>query len=196
MVFGSIRAVTETPADRAFRFLEAKPPKACIFNLSSGESKEVFFNPTVLPEQYTVNYDRASFPGLSHQRLTYANNTNAVVSLEMYVDKIFLDEANQRPIDIEDFKRFLQALCYPTESNTVRGTSPPEFLFLWPGLMNLTVVANSLNFEHRQFSLETGEVRIYTAILGIEEVRDARLTSEEVREKGSNRPTLPPLPSF
>ncbi len=189
MPFGAIRALFAGQKDRALEFLESGPPKASFFNLSSGEIKDFFFNPTTLEQNMgTANYDRVSYPGLPHQRLAYQGNTNPTVALEIYVDKIFLDQANQRSIDVVDFKKYLQALMLPVEGDGLTvGSAPPRVIFAWPNVVHFTAVARSLVFQNRTFSQETAEVLIYTATLTLEEVRDVRLSSEEVRQGGMNR---------
>ncbi len=195
--FGSIRAAFAGTRDRALEFLETGPPKASLFNLSSGETKDFFFNPTTLEQNMgEVNYDRIGYPGLSHQRLAYQGNTNPQVPIEVFVDKISLDAANGTDVDVEDFKNYLQALTLPVEGDGfTTGSAPPRVIFAWPNVTNFTAVLRNLSFQNRTFSQETGQVLIYTATFTLEEVRDQRLSSEEVRQHGFNRvPQFGPPP--
>ena len=49
----------------------ARPPRCSLVNVATSESIECLFNPTQLTEKVSVNWNRLSIPGLSHQLLQY-----------------------------------------------------------------------------------------------------------------------------
>jgi hypothetical protein len=61
-------------------------------------------------------------------------------------------------------------------------TAPPRVLFVWPGVLTLESVLASVEFHYKQFAND-GSVLVYTAVVGCEELLDARVTSEELREE-------------
>lgn len=171
----------ESVADR-------RPPKAILVNVSTGEEMEVLFNPTQLGEKVSVNYNRLTVPGLSHQVLQYQSTGNTTLSsIEFYLDK-YVASRNEDDPDILDFKRFLQALTVPPAgAEDILGGAPPRVLVIWPAeLFTLECVITDVEFEYRQFSVDT-ELMVYAARATFEEIRDMRMTSEELRELGSER---------
>jgi hypothetical protein len=68
----------------------------------------------------------------------------------------------------------------------VASGGPPRALLVWPGLVSLTCVVTSLEFRYEQFGVR-GEVLVYRAQVNFEEIREVRVTSEEMRVQGSLR---------
>ena len=162
------------------------PVRGHLCNLSTGESIEFLLNPTQFNEKVTVNYNRLQIPGLSHQVLQFINTANTTLPVEFYLDKFFARKVSSDP-DILDFKKFLQALTVPTAgAEDVVGGAPPRALFIWPALVSLTCVLTSLEFRYQQFGANS-HVLVYTARTNFEEIREIRITSEDIRELGSER---------
>ena len=59
-------------------------------------------------------------------------------------------------------------------------------MFVWPTIVSLNCVISSLTFKYSRFNLAGTPVQ-FTAKLGLEEIRDVRLLSEEVLADGSQR---------
>ena len=159
-----------------------------ICNVKTGESMPFLLNPTELSERVQVNYNRLQVPGLSHQILQYVSTGNATLPVEFYLDKFFAAQVQgEQDPDILDFKRFLQALTVPTGgAEDVVGGGPPRALFIWPGLISLTCVLTNLELQYQQFNRQSS-VLVYRAKTTFEEIRDVRITSDEIRESGSQR---------
>jgi hypothetical protein len=64
----------------------------------------------------------------------------------------------------------------------VIATAPPRTLFIWPEVLVVETVLADVEFQYRQFSVD-GEVLVYAATVGFEEILDVRVTSEELREE-------------
>ena len=155
-------------------------------NLKTGERLAFLLNPTEFSEGVQVNYNRLQVPGLSHQVLQYVSTGNVSLPMEFYLDKFFAATIETDP-DLLNFKRFLQALTVPVGGEEdVVGGGPPRVLFVWPGLISLTCVITTLEFKYEQFNRDA-EVLVYRARTTFEEIRDARVTSDEIRESGSLR---------
>ena len=161
----------------------ARPPRCVLVNVSTSESLECLFNPTQLTEKVQVNWNRLSVPGLSHQVLQFQNTGNRqLASVEFYLDKTFAAEQPGDP-DIMDFRRFLRSLTVPvSDTKGVIGAGPPRVLFVWPGVLSIEAVLTDVEFQYRQFSAD-GTVLIYAATCGFEEILDARVTSEMLRQE-------------
>ncbi|WP_428263675.1 peptidoglycan-binding protein [Haliangium sp.] len=164
------------------------PVRGLMCNLRTGESMPLLLNPTELREQVRVNYSRLQVPGLSHEVLQFQSTGNTSLPVEFYVDKFFARTVSvEQDPDILDFKRFLQALTVPSGgAQDIAAGGPPRALFVWPGLVSVTCVVTSLEFRYELFGVG-GEVLVYRAQATLEEIRDLRVTSEELRTLGSER---------
>ena len=160
------------------------PARMSIANVSTGDSVEAQFNPTELEEALEVNWARQTVPGLSHQPLQFVNTGNVKFTLELNF------EAQDPTADLAQIlgaRRFLQSLCYPRRGATdVIGGGPPRALFVWPTFVSLTCVITTLTFKYSRFNL-AGTPTQFTAKLGLEEIRDVRLLSEDVLASGTQR---------
>jgi hypothetical protein len=160
------------------------PVRMHLVDLRTGEDLEVLFNPELLEEQVGPVWERLEIPGLSHQVLQYKNTSNHTFQLELY------SMAHSRIFQtgIDDFRKFLLSLCYPpAAANGIATGGPPRVLLVWPNLVSMTcVVAGNIAFKHTRFTLQGLSSR-WTAQLPLEEIRDQRLTSEDVRRLGTRR---------
>jgi len=160
------------------------PARMSIVNLSTTDSVEAQFNPADFEEALEVNWARQTVPGLSHQPLQFVNTGNVKFTLELNF------EAQDPAADLDQLlgaRRFLQSLCYPRRGAAdVAGGGPPRALFVWPTIVSLTCVITSLTFKYSRFNLAGTPVQ-FTAKLGLEEIRDVRLLSEDVLTSGSQR---------
>jgi hypothetical protein len=155
----------------------ARPPRCVLVNVATGESMPCLFNPTQLSERVQVGWNRLVVPGLSHQVLQFqATGNRQLAGVEFYLDRIF---AATQPggADILAFRSFLRALTVPPAA----ATAPPRTLFIWPGVITLETVLTDIEFQYRQFAAD-GSLLIYTATCSFEQIRDARATSEALRE--------------
>jgi hypothetical protein len=161
----------------------AAPERMHLVDLRTGEDRSVFFNPEQLEEQLSVNWAKLTVPGLSHQVLHYVNTNNHALSLDLYLAAHSLLERQL----MEDYRRFLLSLCYSSgAAGTIAEATPPRVLLVWPELFSMTVVLGDLKIRHARFA-QTGASTRYFATISIEEIRDVRLTSEDVRRQGTRR---------
>lgn len=160
----------------------ARPPRCLLVNVTTGKSLECLLNPTQLSEKLQVNWNRLTVPGLSHQVLQFQSTGNRQLSgVEFYLDRFF---AAEQPGDVNvlDFRAFLRALTVPPEGTEgVPATAPPRVLFLWPGVLTVECVIASVEFLYRQLGAD-GSVLVYTASVTFEEILDARVMSESMRQ--------------
>jgi hypothetical protein len=161
----------------------APPARMHIIDLSTGEDLEVFFNPEQIQEQIEVAYNRLTVPGMSHQPLQYSHTGNHGVNVDLYA----VGQNDAQNILIEDFRRFLMSLCYPKgDAGTIDDGAPPRVLFVWPLVWTWTAVVTGLKITSSQFA-QNGRISRYIASLSFEEIRDVRLTSDDVRRHGTRR---------
>jgi hypothetical protein len=159
------------------------PQRMYFVDLRTAETMEALFNPSELEESLEVLYNELGVPGLSHSPLQYSGTGNHKFGFELYAVG---DGATQRA-QIEDFRRFLLSLCYPAAAaDSVLTGAPPRVLFVWPELVSLQARILGVTFKHQRFALDGGTTR-YVATLKVSEIRDARLTSEDVRRLGTMR---------
>lgn len=162
------------------------PSRMSFTNVSTTESFEAQFNPAELGEKIAVNYARLAVMGLSHEPLQYQRTGNHTFDFELAL-RVYDDNGNRR-VTIVDQRRFLLSLCYPRRGATnVIGGAPPRVLFVWPNLASLTSVIASLDFKHTLFGRDGTPYHSQVKV-GLEEIRDFRLFSEDVRKTGTQRP--------
>lgn len=164
-----------------------RPARILIANKSTGKSITAQFNPTEFEEALDVDWARHTIPGLSHQPLQFVHTGNTKFTMELNFVAITAEELKQ----IHFARRFLQSLCYPPRGAAdVTGGGPPRALFIWPNVVSLNCVINSLAFKYTRFNLD-GTPVAFTVKVALEEIRDVRLLSEEVLEDGTERSGIP-----
>lgn len=160
-----------------------RPPRCLLANVVTGEVMECLLNPTQLSEKLQVNWSRLAVPGLSHQVLQFQSTGNRQLSgVEFYLDRFFAREQPGDP-DILEFRRFLRALTVPPGgAEGVPSAAPPRVLVVWPQVVTLEAVVTDVEFQYRQVAVD-GAVLVYAATVGFEEILDARVTSESLRQE-------------
>lgn len=165
------------------------PSRVTLSNMSTNETIEVAHNPEALEEEIQVNWNRLTVPGLSHQVLQYGNTNNLSIPLELWWD-------GRRSLAFQKLhadRVFLFSLCYPQQGDDpVAGNGPPRVLFVWPNMITLTCVMAGVKFNHSKFNYQ-GQSYMATATVTLEEIRDFRLLSSEVRENTTGRFTTKPI---
>lgn len=160
------------------------PPRMHLVDLSTGEDMEVMFNPEAMKERIEVAYSRLTIPGLSHRPLQYTNTGNHEAPIELYFQGSTEDELDR----LDDWRRFMLSLAYPKgNAGTIDDGAPPRILFVWPNVWTFTVILTSIEIASSAFSIADLRITRMIATLGIEEIRDVRLTSEDVRRNGTRR---------
>jgi hypothetical protein len=161
----------------------SRPPRCYLVNVTTAEGMGCLLNPTQLAEKVQVGWSRLQVPGLSHQVLQFqATGNRQLSSVEFYLDKVFAAEQPGDP-DIMEFRRFLRALTVPPAGTAgAPATAPPRVLFIWPGVLSIEAVLTDVEFQYRQFGAD-GAVLVYAATCSFEEILDARVTSEDLRQE-------------
>lgn len=172
------------------------PPRVRFINIRSGAGITAQFNPTQFQETVTANYSRSPVLGLSHEILQFVNTANHKFTMELFFNdgitpEIREDRLGDVGIDelvtIDAAKRFFESLLYPAaERGLVSSGAPPRVLVVWPGTLYMTTVLTSLTITNARFNYQ-GSVVVSTMALQFEEIRDVRITSEEVQSFGSRR---------
>lgn len=158
-------------------------PKVTITNLSSGDTLVAQFNPTELQEQVQANYVNQQVPGLSHEVLQFGNTGNYGFPLSLF----FRAGAPKELIAMHRARRFLLSLAYPKGvAQDIAGGGAPRVLVVWPRMISMTCIVRSVQITHSLFNVQ-GRSRVYTANVKFEEIRDFRISSEEVFEDNQFR---------
>ena len=160
----------------------ARPPRCVLANVTTGESIECLVNPTQLSEKLQVNWNRLAVLGLSYQVLQFQSTANRQLSgVEFYLSRFFAAE-QPGDVNILEFRAFLRALTVPPQgTEDVAGTTPPRVLFIWPEVVTVECVVTSVEFTYKQLAVDN-TILVYTAGVTFEEILDARVTSEELRQ--------------
>ncbi len=176
------------PDDIGSGFL-ATPMVMYLSDLKTLETMQAQFNPAEFTESVKVVWARLSPPGLSHERLHYDHTENYKASFELTYDALV------QTGDVDDnldARKFLMSLCYARRgARTVSDGAPPRVLFVWPEMVSITAVITDLKFKNTRFN-RVGSATFFKVDVSLEEIRDERLFSEDVRRNGTQR--VPELP--
>lgn len=159
----------------------ARAPRCTLVNVATAESMDCLFNPTQLTEKLQVNWNRLIVPGLSHQVLQFQSTSNTQLSgVEFYLDRFFAT-TNGSDAVLGEFRAFMRSFTVPVGgTETVAATAPPRVLVIWPEVLTVECVVNTVEFQYRQFGVD-GRVLVYTATVGFEAILDVRVTSDQLK---------------
>lgn len=177
--------------------IAAKPPRLRLINMRTGQGVVAQFNPTDFQESIDVLWQKQPILGMSHPQQQYMGTDAHTVQLDLYFNKLML-QASREPLlstigvnefaHPDDIKRFLLSLCYSRRgAPNVVGGAPSRVLVIWPGTLSMVCIVKSINIRNTRFA-RTGVVTEFTCAIVLEEIRDVRLTSEDVLQFGSRRP--------
>jgi hypothetical protein len=157
-------------------------------DLRTTEALEVQYNPTEIQEDLSVNYTELDVLGLSHLPLQYKNTSNAGFSFDF---ELFIHRnaglLYEPTFDVPGSRNFLRSLCYPPPgAQDVSGGAPPDVLFVWPNFASLICKLRGLKMKHVMFALDGTIIHTICSVT-LTEVRDFRLTSDDVRKGGMQR---------
>jgi len=145
-----------------------RPPRLVMINLVTSEELEAWANPAQLTETRSAQWNRLAVPGLGYQPLQYAGTTNRqLADVELAFDRRWAPDA-----DLDVARRFLDMLVAP--ATTEVASAPPRLLLVWPKLLSLEVVAESVELTHE-----------YIASDGTPLAMRAKLTFEAIAEPRS-----------
>ena len=142
------------------------------------------FNPTEFTEKLGVTWARKTVIGQSHKVLHYINTENNGFEFSLFFDARTREQAERNLIA----RKFLQAICFPRRvmAGNTPGGAPPRLLFIWPQMISLTAVIDSVEFTYTQFAA-TGLPISFIARVVLEEIRDFRLHVDDVLNDGTIR---------
>jgi hypothetical protein len=158
--------------------LEKRPARGTLGNVETGETLAFQFNPDEVKEELAVEYAKLSPIGYSHKPLQYKGTDNRAISFELTFDAM---SENGGVTRLNTIRRFLHSLCYPTKaSGDVVSGGPPAAVFSWPGIGSLTGRITKVGNTFKRFNQALRPTLVISQVT-IEEVRDVRIYSEDVR---------------
>lgn len=144
------------------------PPRLVIINLTTGDELTAWANPTQLTETRSAQWNRIAVPGLGYQPLQYGGTNNRqLADVELMFDRRWQPDA-----DLAAARRFLDALVAPASADVA--SAPPRLLLVWPKLLSLEVITESVELTHEYFASD-----------GTPLAMRARLTFEAIAEPRS-----------
>jgi len=171
---------------------------------------QFWFRPEPVREAISVNYNKMSVLGMSHEYQAYANTTSIPIEFELYVNRLMLlkdgvvgdnkppqqgettqDATGERLAalsrDIENGRRYLEALTVPPQMPIgVVGGAPPVCLLVLPGILELRVRLTGLQITFSEVDL-IGNITEMRARCTFEEAPLGRFTMQDVLERGTFR---------
>lgn len=162
----------------------ARPPRVSFTALRTGETFYMPFVPEKFKEGVKANYSDQTILGMSHKNRQYSHTDNHTFEKMVF---FFRGETTAQVDLIHEGRKFLLSLCYASAgAGSVRDGGPTRVLFIWPQVVTMTCVIDSVGISHEKFNRE-GRTSQFRAEIIFGEIRDRRLTAEEVRESGTLR---------
>ena len=162
--------------------------RVTLCNVRTMEEQPALANPTELETTIEVGWNKLAVPGLSHEVMQYKNTGNVGFPLT-----IECSEFDYSAEVMDDFERFLESACYADyQPNGILEAAPPRLLIVWPKVLSMLIVVESLSIKRTQFAAEDGRTLRYTASIKVTEIRDARITAADVRAQGLRRSAASP----
>jgi hypothetical protein len=160
--------------------LDSKPPRLHLQDLVTLERLDAQFNPASVEDILHVEWVKQKIPGLSHRKLQYDYTDNQKFSLELIFDSFFTKDLTP----LQEAKQFIHSLCYlKAKGQTSR------VLVVWPGFFSLVcVIDGDVKTKTTRFNMN-GQPTYITMTIPLTEIRDSRITSEDVRSVGLIRST-------
>lgn len=177
------QAPTEANERTASSYFARPKFRVSLVDIRTGQGIEAQFIPEEFEEGVDPSYNRLQIPGMSHQPQQFSSTGNATFTIDLYFNAYSTPEDLAR---LEEARRFLFAACYPHAGETVVEGAPSRLLFVWPGMVALSVILTGLRIRHTRFNREGKSVQ-FVASLSLEEIRDARLLPEDILDFGMSR---------
>jgi len=183
-------------------------------NTIAPDTMPFWFRPARVSEQITPQYDSAAPIGMSHNYKTYNSTGSAMYRFEIYWNALMMlkeigqsrnQQASEGAISgqvtregsasdlamvsrvIEEDRRWLEALAYPSQTNAgLIGSSPPACILVIPGIVTMRCLLTSLSFEFEDSDVR-GLIKQLRATTVWEEAPEGRITMEDQLTGGSFR---------
>lgn len=167
---------------------DLRAPSMILVNMVTGEARDAQFNPAEFNETIGVNYAKLQVPGLSHTRRHFINTDDVKFDFELFYH--CLDGSGPKGLEgIQEDRKFLYSLTHPWRADGINRGGPPRVLFIWPKLISLSCQITNLAFNYTMFNNQGAPVA-WKAKITMEEVRDAFVSSEDIRTLGTFRADL------
>jgi hypothetical protein len=153
------------------------------------------FNPVGFEDGVESKYVAWEVPGLSHEVLQFIATKNYELKLELrYIIDPRFKAADQLERYME-YRRIMYALAYPrgvgsNANPTINGVAPHRVLVVLPGLISMTCVVKRVGTIYNRFDTD-GKLVDFSLKVEFSEIRDQRITADEVYKNGTNREANP-----
>lgn len=139
---------------------------------------QCLLNPQSLSISVTVGIGKQYPIGATHSNKQYSHTEDPVIPLEFYVSRQFANRLGN-PVGVEETQRWLTQFCYLKGI----GVSPPKVALVWPNILAMRVVVESVNVEYTRFQddLSARAARIQVQY---SEERNTMKTSSEHKRSG------------
>jgi len=161
---------------------ETRPPRVVIVNTDTTEEYECQYNPTEVTRQLEVVYNVIQADGLGYTPLQYRNTNAQAISLAFDLQAI-----SDNVQKMADALRFFESLCYPTQSESGLGSSPPPILVVWPNWISMTCVVQRWKESITRFKTADMRPMLGRIELEVMEARATAIYSQDVRFFGARR---------
>lgn len=127
-------------------------------NNSIEEKKGFFVNPSELETEISAKWKNPIILGMGNTKAVYQNTEPQIWEFSIYLNANMLQRKGQvtrkQAVEaIQDFNNFLQACCFPVQSDFKGwvGGEPPLLTFVWPGVVSCSCRLLSVKFSMTQF---------------------------------------------
>lgn len=151
--------------------------KVSFVNLDTLEERPTLFNPEQFSQSINVDWKSFQVVGLGYEPVMYSHTGNHEFSLTLPWRVTTVAERYR----FREFVRFIKSCCYPEQP----GASPPDVLFVWPGVVSVPVKIRTYSQTDILFNKQAEATRTDIA-LTMFWVRRQALLAGEMRQYGAS----------
>lgn len=158
-------------------------PRMTVTDIDRNEEFEAQYNPRELEIVTHAVWAKVTIPGLSHQPQHFVTTENLKVKFALTWRLTDDGPDGNLPI-VGDATRFFMSLTVPI---SIENPRPPRVLFVWPTFISIVTTVQTVSVKPTRFSVVTATPIELVMDVEIEEVREARILSSQVRQSGMLR---------
>lgn len=150
-------------------------------NTDTAETLVVQFNPEKVREKLDPVFKELEVMGAAGTVDQYQLTKSLQIEFDLHFDCLVDREWTAAKLD--DARRFILSLGYPSAGESVGQSAPPPVLFVWPKLYSIVSRVRAPQFEFTRFA-STGAPTLATSKFDLRQIISIRRTSEQVRTQG------------
>jgi hypothetical protein len=137
-------------------------------------------NPEALSYATSVSMGELSPVNWPHSILQYGGTKSTSLPLDFYFSDQLTPRAGGSAANLVHYTNWFESFCYPNDL----GVAPPPLLILWPSVLEMAVVVESVNINFTRFHAEDLSAAAVHVRLSARELRHTFRTAARHRKDG------------